>query len=411
MNGLRFGNEIRWLFQTALLMFLVTIGLGMARGIGLVDFESRNQTLTHLHSGTIGWVTLGILASVLWLYGGREAPRPGDRFVRWSVLLLVVSVPLYLLAWWTGNLPFRAVSGTAVLLGIVLLVGWVVREAAGIGYRRLTTPRLGAVIGLVTLVIGSTLGVLLQVQYAANQAFLPEGAVPAHAETQVSAYLILVAMSLIYWQLHGDDRTRRGTWMVWLFFAGGAIIAISLLANQVQGSAAYIPLDLAAFVLFLTLAWRSVLMPGWFKADSKRHFAVAIPFAFLFLGIFIFLIVGFAVLQIWKDFSEVPDNLIPASEHPLFVGMVTNILFGMLLELNRQRRTFWPWADHVVFWGVSLGALALTLTLLADQEQFLPFVTPVLGLSILTGIVTHFVRLSMGSAPAIEPAPGGVVGG
>ena len=57
MNGIRFGREVRWLFQTALLMFLITIGLGMARGLGLIDFENRNQSLTHLHSGTIGWVT------------------------------------------------------------------------------------------------------------------------------------------------------------------------------------------------------------------------------------------------------------------------------------------------------------------------------------------------------------------
>ena len=275
---------------------------------------------------------LGILAAVLWLYGGRDPRRSGDDFVTGTPLLLIVAVPLYLLAWWTGNLPFRAAAGTAVLLGIILLVGWIVREALRIGYRRLTTPRLGTAVGLVTLVVGSTLGVLLQIQFAADTTLLPEGAIGAHAETQISAYLILVAMSLVYWQLRGDDRTRRGTWMVWLLFGGGAIIAVALLSNQVQGAAAYIPLDLAAFVIFLTLAWRQVLAPGWFVADSKRHFAVAVPFAFLFLGIFIYLIVGFAVLQIWKDFSEVPENLIPASEHPLFVGMVTNILFGMLLS-------------------------------------------------------------------------------
>lgn len=403
MNGIRFGREVRWLFQTALLMFLVTISLGMARGIGLIDFESRNQSLTHLHSGTIGWITLGILAAVLWLYGGREPRRSGDDFVTGTTLLLIIGVPLYLLAWWTGNLPFRAATGTAVLLGIILLVVWIVREALHIGYRQLTTPRLGSVVGLVTLVVGSTLGVLLQIQFASNADVLPEGAIAAHAETQISAYLILVAMSLIYWRLHGDDRTRRGTWMVWLLFGGGAIIAVALLANQVQGAAAYIPLDLAAFVIFLTLAWRQVLAPGWFVADSRRHFAVAVPFAFLFLGIFIYLIVGFAVLQIWKDFSEVPENLIPASEHPLFVGMVTNILFGMLFDLNRQYRTFWPWADHVVFWGVSGGALALTLTLLSNQEQFLPVVTPILGISILTGIVVHSVRLGMASTHAAEP--------
>ena len=188
MNGIRFGREIRWLFQTALLMFLITIGLGMARGLGLVDFENRNQSLTHLHSGTIGWITLGIFAAVLWLYGGREARHAGDGFVTTTALILVVSVPLYLLAWWTGNLPFRAVTGAAVLLGIVMYVGWVVRQAALVGYRRLTTPRLGAAIGLVTLVLGSTLGVLLQIQFATEGLQLPEGSIGAHAETQISAY-------------------------------------------------------------------------------------------------------------------------------------------------------------------------------------------------------------------------------
>ena len=49
----------------------------MARGIGLINFEDRNQLLTHLHSGAIGWITLGILATVLWLYGGK-APRHGE---------------------------------------------------------------------------------------------------------------------------------------------------------------------------------------------------------------------------------------------------------------------------------------------------------------------------------------------
>jgi hypothetical protein len=400
MNGMRFGREIRWLFQTALLMFLVTIGLGVARGIGLVDFDDRNQALTHLHSGTIGWITTGIFAAVLWLYGGSEPRRDGDGFVTATALILAVAVPLYLLAWWTGNLPFRAAAGTALLLGIVMYVGWVVREAARTGYRRLSTPRLGAAIGLVTLVVGSTLGVLLQIQFASGALALPEGSIGAHAETQISAYLVLVSMSLAYWQLHGDDRTRRGTWMVWLFFVGGAIIAIALLTNQVQASAAYIPLDLAAFGIFLSLVWRRVVAPGWFVANSNRHFAIAVPFALLFLGIFIFLIVGFAVLQIWKEFSEVPPNLIPASEHPLFVGMVTNILFGVLFELNRERRSFWPWADHVVFWGISLGALTLTLALLLDQEQLLPFITPILGLSILTGVITHSVRLQTPAARA-----------
>jgi hypothetical protein len=403
VKTLRYGREIRWLFQTALTIFLITIGLGMARGIGLITFEDRNQLLTHLHSGAIGWITLGILATVLWLYGG-EAPRDGDeRWVSWTTLLLMVAVPVYIVAWWTGNLPFRAIAGSGVLIGILSFAVWLLREAASIGYRNLTTPQLGAVVGLSALVIGSTLGVLLQISYASATVLLPGQAVGAHAETQVSAYLVLVAMSVAYWRLRGNDRTRRGTWMVWLFFLGGAINAVSLLANAVQGASAFIPLDIAAFVLLFTLVWRQILNPGWFTAGSARHYAIAVPFGLVFLLIFMSLIVGFAVLQVWKTFEEIPPNLIPASEHPLFVGMVTNTLFGLLFDLTRSRRDIWPWADHVVFWGISVAVAAFTLAILLNATGAFAFITPVLGLSILVGIVTHTMGL-WGQARADSPA-------
>lgn len=406
MDDLRYGRQIRWLFQTALLLFLVTIGLGMARGLGLIDFEARNEVLTHLHSGTIGWITLGIMATVLWLYGGREPRTEGDRLVTWTSLVLVVSAPIYILAWWTGNLPFRAVSGTFLLIGIVLYVVWLVQEAARIGYRRLTTPQLGAVIGLITLVVGSTLGVILQIQYAAGTSVLPGDPIGAHAETQVSAYLVLVAMSIVYWGLRGNDRTARGTWMVWLFFVGGAIIALALLTGQEEGAIAYIPLSLAAFVVFLTLAWRRVVAPGWLTVGPDRHYAIAVPFALVFFGVFVYVIVGFLVLELWADFEEIPQNLIPAGAHPLFVGMVTNILFGILVGLNRDRRSIWPWADHVVFWGLNAGVAAFFLASLFDATDLYAVITPVLGLSILTGIVTHTLRLQAGAAsPRPEPTP------
>jgi uncharacterized protein (DUF486 family) len=403
MEGLRYGREIRWLFQTAMLVFLVTIGLGMSRGLGLIDFANRNQMLTHLHSGTIGWVTLGVMATVLWLYGDRGPRTESDRFVTWTSAILMVTVPVYLLAFWSGNLPFRAISGGLLLLGIAMYAGWLVTQAAHIGYRRLTTPQLGAVVGLVTLVLGSTLGVFLQVQFATETSVLPGEPVGAHAETQISGYLVLVAMSIAYWRLHGNDRTRRGTWMVWLFFVGGLIVAISLLANQVQGAGAYIPLVIAAFVILLTLVWRKVLAPGWFEAASGRHYAAAIPFTIVYLAIFIYLILGFAVLQIWADFSEVPPGLLPASVHPLMLGVVTNTLFGVLIDLDHDQRHLWPWADHVVFWGMNVAVGLFTVALLFQAEWAFAIITPVLGISLLTGIVTHTMRIN--ARPSVAAAP------
>ena len=411
VSSLRFGREIRWLYQAALLMFLITIGLGMSRGLGLVSFTDRNVLLTHLHSGTIGWITLGILATVLWLYGGITPRQAADARISWLAAWLALSVPLYIVAWWSGNFPFRAVAGGLVLVGILAYVVWLVREATRVGYGRLSVPQLGAVVGLVTLVFGSALGVYLQVQFASATNLSPDigNLIGSHAETQVSAYLVLVAMSIAYWRLVPErpGRARRGTWMVWLLFLGGAIIAVALITNTVQATVAYIPLDIAAFVLFLTLAWRQVVAPGWLQAGSARHYAVAIPFALVYLAIFVALIVGFAVLRVWKDFSEIPPNLIPASEHPLFVGMVTMTIFGLLFDLNRDRRAIWPWADHVVFWGITIAVAAFTAAILVSATQLYAFITPVLGLSILVGIVTHTLRLW--SRPAPERRPSGTV--
>ena len=411
MEGLRYRLEIRWLYQAALLLFLVTIALGMARGLGLIDFSDRNQVLSHVHSGTIGWITLGIAASVLWLYGGMAPRDPGERFVTWTSALLVVSVPIYVAAWWTGNLPFRAIGGALVLIGILMFVGWVVRAAFRIGYRNLTTPQLGTVVGLITLVVGSGIGVLLQVQFATRTSFLGlEQGTGAHAEIQISGYLVLVAMSIAYWRLHGNDRTARGTWMVWLFFLGGATTAVALLGNILPLAAMYIPLDIAAFVIFLTVAGRKVVNPGWLRAESARHYAISIPFAIVYLAVFIYIIVGFIVLKLWPEFSDVPPNLIPAAEHPLFVGMVTNTLFGLLLDFNRDRRV-WPWADEVVFWGLNIAVAAFTVALVTAATDLYKFITPVLGISLIVGIAVNTVRLWAAPTSAASMARGAESGG
>jgi len=109
--------------------------------------------MTHLHSGMIGWISLGIIATVLWIYRGSERRAADERYVTWTAIFFVVAVPIYIAVWWTANLPFRAVSGAFVLLGIVSFAVWLVRQAARIGYARLTTPQLGAVVGFVTFVV------------------------------------------------------------------------------------------------------------------------------------------------------------------------------------------------------------------------------------------------------------------
>ena len=59
----------RGLFLVALAVFVVTVGIGILNGLDAVEL-SRDILLTHVHSGTLGWITLGIAATARWV-----APR------------------------------------------------------------------------------------------------------------------------------------------------------------------------------------------------------------------------------------------------------------------------------------------------------------------------------------------------
>lgn len=63
---------VRFTLTVALVVFVWTIGIGILNGIDAVEF-SRQVLLSHLHGGTLGWMTLGILAAAQWLFVDRGA--------------------------------------------------------------------------------------------------------------------------------------------------------------------------------------------------------------------------------------------------------------------------------------------------------------------------------------------------
>ena len=66
-----FSGDIRLLFLAALIVFIITVAIGLFNGQHIVTL-SQDVILTHVHSGTIGWITLGVFALSLWLFGQGE---------------------------------------------------------------------------------------------------------------------------------------------------------------------------------------------------------------------------------------------------------------------------------------------------------------------------------------------------
>ena len=80
---------------------------------------------------------------------------------------------------------------------------------------------------------------------------------------------------------------------------------------------------------------------------------------------------------------------------------MTNALFGSILLLTANGPRTWPWADHVIFWGLNIGAASFIAVLffVGSGEGAKPFThpvsftAPIMGLSALLGIVTLAMRL------------------
>src|SRR6266852_9930525 len=194
----------------------------------------------------LGWITLVATGAAFWLYADAGSRLEGH--AHGVAIGMSVAVPVYVVAFLTGYLPARAIFGVPVLLLIVGIVVFLIR-ASSVG---LSVPRLGVLLAFVTLVVGSTLGVLVQIELAASHTFLPEGAIGGHASAQVGGYLVLFALSAIEWRLRGaDDFGWPGRIQVLLLFFGGLLLAVGVLFNIQPLLGSFIPLDLIALAIFL----------------------------------------------------------------------------------------------------------------------------------------------------------------
>lgn len=112
-------RQVRLVLQVAMLIFVYTVGVGILNGLDLVEF-SRALLLAHLHGGTLGWMTLGILAATLWLFSEGEAPNePSIQLAPGLAYLASAAIALYVLAFATTTGALRPVAGSATLAALI----------------------------------------------------------------------------------------------------------------------------------------------------------------------------------------------------------------------------------------------------------------------------------------------------
>jgi hypothetical protein len=398
-------------FQYGLVIFALTALLGLANATQLFGALDRNTLLTHLHSGTLGWITMGVIGLSIWLFGADGKNN--------AIRVSAASTAAYVLAFWSGNFYARGIFGVTELAVVYYWWWFVVSRGMAEGFGRLDIPKLSVIFGLTTLAIGSTLGVIVQVILATG------GTVPqspdligAHASAQTGGYLVLVAAGFIEWQLTGGGRrTTAGLVQIGLLFVSGLLLAFSLLlsaqlgpdlSQAVPGIATILSL-IGAVVVAVRLG-RAALGVSW-TAGAKRHLAMAVGFLVLAKILESILVQQFIAAQ--GDINKVSIGLLHALDHSYFVGLMTNMAFGAILVLSADRPRVWPWADQLIFWGLNVGAIGFVAVLMiaGSGEGAKPFthpvsfIAPVMGLAALLGIVTYSLRLSNAPSTVRAPSP------
>ncbi len=381
----------RDLILVGMAVFVVNIGIGILNGSDAVTFD-RNQILTHVHAGTVGWLTLTIVASAFLLF------RAADRRLVWALAILV---PLYVLAFYTGSFPLRAIGGLALLLAIGWLLVWAWQQYLG-GERSL--PRLAVTLGLTSFGYGAVVGVLIQVSLALGVSILPGDFIGAHASAMTFGYLVLVAFGLIEWRLLGTTGLpRAGVVQVLALFIGGLVISIGLLAGAEQAAGGlYLLTQLVAVVLFGVRILPRVLRIGWLDGDPIRHVAAASIWVIGALILFMYLVFSFITAADPSDPSAFPLNVLIASDHAVYIGVITNIVLALLSLLVLDDAARRSWMGHLIFWGVNLGLLVFVAGLIVDTAAIKRIGAPVMGLTLYVALAILATRARSASLATAE---------
>jgi hypothetical protein len=366
------------LLAAAMAIFVFTVVIGILNGTDALE-PDHGLLLAHVHSGTLGWITLAIFAAGAWIFG---APLP--RLLRDGAIVAVV---FYVAMFWIDSEDLRPVAGALMLVAIVWFNAWVFQRRAD---GPMTVPRLSMLLAAVNLTIGGVLGVLLGLQLA-GAIDLPEGIAGAHPAMMVVGYLILAGVAIDEQLLGGpgtEGLPRAGAIQAWSFFVAGIALAIGILFDLMPLLGLNLLGEVVGIAIVLTRQRRAIARAGWPLVSARLHASASLLFTLPALGLLAYVIVRYA-----DDIESTPRELLLALDHATFIGILTNAILGLLVVATAARREIWSWADGLVFWGMNLGLVVFIVGLVADVANVKRVGTPIMGLGILLGLLTIAMRL------------------
>lgn len=369
----------RLLFRSALLIFLVTIVIGILNGMDIWQ-PSHEMLLTHVHAGTLGWITLAVFGTAMRMFGGE-----GSRNV---ALFAVAATVLYVVAFATGTGIFRPIAGTLMLLAIVWMLVWVSRRY---GSSTKSTGQLGIFLAMVSLTIGGILGVLLGL-------FIARGSVPglsdevatslagAHPPAMLIGYLVLAGAAVVHWLLDGPP-SRAGRLVMWGLFLGGIAANLAFILDLEALIQVATLLEVVAIVTFTVHMWGRIAPSRWTGGGADNFARLASVFLVIGVALLVYVVQLFLSGELDPETGAGPVRVLLAFDHTMFIGVMTNALFAIVARSAAKA------PPSSLIWLVNGGLAVFLIGLIVDTDVLIQIGAPVMGLALIYGIYVFLTNM------------------
>lgn len=390
MNGHPLESSVRLLFRSALAIFLITIVIGILNGLDIWD-PTRELVLTHVHAGTLGWITLSVIGIALLMFGEDSSPTEVSGAQRMSNAM-VGAVGLYVIAFATTTGLFRPIAGTLMLIAIVWAFVWVAGRWKRTPH---TVPVLALFLALVSLVIGAVLGVILGL-------FIAQGEVPgldtetasnlggAHPAAMLTGYLLLAGIAVAEWRLADRpamaSESKVGAGTAWLLFLAGVLFNLAFILDIEAFIQVASLLQVVAVIAFVSRMWTYLTPSTWRDAGVAVYAKLSVVYLVIGVALLVYVVQLFVSGELNPETGEGPVGVLIAFDHAMFLGVMTNALFaGLAIGLAYDT------AQRAVVWGVNVGLAGFLIGLVGDITVMKRIFTPLMGLALIMAVAV-FIR-------------------
>jgi len=368
-----------------MVIFLVTIIIGILNGLDIWD-PPRKMILTHVHAGTLGWITLSVIGVAVLMFGAATDERAASSANRLAQGATAATV-FYVLTFSLTTGVMRPIAGTLMLATTIWALTWVVGRWK---QRPTTVPDLAMLLALVSLVLGAVLGVFLGL-------FIANGSLPglsteaagnlagAHPGAMLVGYLIVAGTAVAEWRLSERPTlasdSKPGVAIAWVLFFSGLLFNVAIIADIEALIQVASMLEVIGIVVFIVRMWSSLKPSAWSASDSGLFARMSIVFLAVGIGLLVYVVQLFVAGKLDPETGVGEVGVLIAFDHSMFIGVMTNALFGVIAGSKVLNRL-----QQLILWGFNAGLAGFLIGLAADSAVVKRISTPVMGAALLTGI-------------------------